>query len=310
MSGRFILGADRPSSTKSMFAAICVMMTIICLAGDITCLAAQDRGVTLEQKSQTERFDRGSKALEQLAPEAWESVKRNLKDIAPEMADFVIEFAYGDIYSRPGLDPKSRQVATIAALTAMGNARPQLGFHIGAGLNAGLSAQEIIEVMYVTTVFAGFPAGLNGIEAAREVFRSKAVEFNPPTPGESASSRRERGLATLNRSSKSAGERVIESLGDIASEMADFIIDFSYGDIFSRDILSPQHKEIAMIAVCVAKGTMAPQMRVHIHAALNVGLTRRHIVELMNHMAVYAGFPAALNGLGEARKVFEEVGEE
>ncbi len=62
-----------------------------------------------------------------------------------------------------------------------------------------------------------------------------------------------------------------------------------------------------MIAVCVAKGTMEPQMKVHMHAGLNVGLTKQEIVELMTHMTIYAGFPAALKGLTAARQVFEEA---
>jgi 4-carboxymuconolactone decarboxylase len=90
--------------------------------------------------------------------------------------------------------------------------------------------------------------------------------------------------------------------------MAQFIIDFSYGDIFSREIVSPKHKEIAMIAVCVAKGTMEPQMKVHLRAALNVGCTKQEIVELMYHMSIYAGFPAALNGLSATRQVFQGYG--
>lgn len=286
----------------------CLLITISCISVNAPCSGAESTGITMNEKVRTERFHRGLKALNSLDTAASKRLMDELKDIAPEMADFIIEFAYGDVYARPGLDPKSRQVATIAALTAMGNARPQLKFHIGAALKTGLSPREIIEVMYVTTVFAGFPSGLNGIDAAREVFQTRGVEVEPLKSTEAGNqTRRERGLDTLNRSSKSAGERVIASLSDIAPEMADFIIDFSYGDIFSRKILSAQHKEIAMISVCVAKGAMEPQMRVHIHAALNVGCTKEQIVELMNHMAVYAGFPAALNGLGQVRKVFEEV---
>ena len=223
------------------------------------------------------------------------------------MGRFIVEFAYGDVYSRPGLDPKSRQIAAIAALTAMGNARPQLKFHIGAALNADVSPEEVIEVMYVTTVFAGFPSGLNGIGCAREVFQAKGVSVGHDRSVPSGSgSRRERGMKALNQTSKSAGERVIKSLSDIAPDMGYFIIDFSYGDVFSRDILSPKHKEIAMIALCVATGTMEPQLKVHLHAALNVGCTKQELVKVMTHMAVYAGFPRALNGLGAVRQVFQE----
>ncbi len=308
MLKRVIQRFGRARSRHFRMRTLCLVITTGCIFVGAPCFATEEKGSTMDEKVQTERFDRGLKALRSLDAEASKRVRDGLKDIAPEMAGFIVEFAYGDVYTRPGLDPKSRQVATIAALTAMGNAKPQLKFHIGAGLNAGLSPREIIEVIYVTTVFSGFPSGLNGIGAAREVFQARGVTVEPDASSRKGkTSRRERGLDTMNHTSKGAGERVIASLADIAPEMADFIIDFSYGDIFSRKYLSPQHKELAMLAVCVAKGTMEPQMRVHIHAALNVGCTKEQIVELMNHMAVYAGFPAALNGLSQVRTVFEET---
>ena len=89
------------------------------------------------------------------------------------MAKYSIEYGYGDIYSRPGLDLKSRQIATMAALAALGTAPAQLRFHINAGLNVGLAEQETIEVMILMSVYAGFPAALNGVFAAKEVFQGR-----------------------------------------------------------------------------------------------------------------------------------------
>jgi 4-carboxymuconolactone decarboxylase len=265
-------------------------------------------GADMDSQKNNDRYNRGMAALQALDAEASAKVMSSLQDIAPDMERFIIEFGYGDIYSRAGLDPKSRQVATIAALTALGNAKPQLKFHIGAGLNVGLTPREIIEVMYVTTVFSGFPSGLNGINIAREVFQAKGVSVQPEAslPYDGKASRRERGLEAVNRTSKGAGDRVLKSLSDIAPDMGDFIIDFSYGDIIARNILTPKHKEITMIAVAAAKGTMEPQMKVHMHAALNVGCTKQEIIELMYHITVYAGFPAGLNGIGAAREVFQQ----
>ena len=97
-----------------------------------------------------------------------------LSGIAPDFARYLIEFPFGDIYSRPGLDLRSRKIATIAALTAMGNAAPQLKVHIEAGLNVGLSRDEITEVIMQMAVYAGFPAALNGLFAAKEVFAARA----------------------------------------------------------------------------------------------------------------------------------------
>ena len=96
-----------------------------------------------------------------------------LADIAPDFATYVIEFSFGDIYSRPGLDLRSREIATIAALTALGNASPQLKVHIHAGLNVGLSRDEITEVIMQMAVYAGFPAALNGLFAAKDVFAGR-----------------------------------------------------------------------------------------------------------------------------------------
>ena len=99
-----------------------------------------------------------------------------LADIAPDFARYVIEFPFGDIYSRPGLDLRAREIATIAALTALGYATPQLKVHIQAGLNVGLSRQEIVETIMQMAVYAGFPAAVNGLFAAKEVFAGQEGE--------------------------------------------------------------------------------------------------------------------------------------
>ena len=117
-----------------------------------------------------DRYTRGLNKLKEIDGEAGERVIASLKDIAPDLARYIIEFPFGDVYSRPGLDLKSREIATVAALTALGNAAPQLKVHINGALNVGCSRQEIVEIMIQMAVYAGFPAALNGISAAKEVF--------------------------------------------------------------------------------------------------------------------------------------------
>ncbi|NJL59237.1 MAG: carboxymuconolactone decarboxylase family protein [Desulfobacteraceae bacterium] len=120
-----------------------------------------------------DRYQRGWEKLKEIDGEAGERVIESLKDIAPEFARYVIEFPFGDIYSRPGLDLKSREIAVVAALTALGNATPQLKVHIHAALNVGLTRQEVIEVIMQMAVYAGFPAALNGLFAAKDVFKER-----------------------------------------------------------------------------------------------------------------------------------------
>lgn len=116
------------------------------------------------------RLARGKRVLAEIDGEAGHNVVAALADIAPDFASYLFEFPFGDIYSRPGLDLRARETATIAALTAMGTATPQLKVHIEAGLNVGLTKDEIIEIIMQMAVYAGFPAALNGLFAAKDVF--------------------------------------------------------------------------------------------------------------------------------------------
>ena len=117
-----------------------------------------------------ERLERGLKHLNEKNPENYEKLRESLQDIAPDLARYVAEFAYGDIYARPGLNTKSREIATVAALTALGNAPLQLQSHIEGALNSGCTRQEVVEVIIQMAVYAGFPAAINSINSAREVF--------------------------------------------------------------------------------------------------------------------------------------------
>lgn len=121
-----------------------------------------------------ERYARGWAKLKEVDGQAGENVIESLKDIAPDFARLIIEFPFGDIYSRPGLDLKVRELAVVAALTAMGNAAPQLKVHIHGARNVGCTRQEIVEVVMQMAVYAGFPAALNGLFAAKEIFSQEA----------------------------------------------------------------------------------------------------------------------------------------
>jgi len=117
-----------------------------------------------------ERYNKGLKNLERIHPEASKALIENLKDIAPDLSRFVVEFPYGDVYDRPGLDLKSREIATVAALTALGDTKPELKDHIKGALNVGCNRQEVVEVIIQMSVYAGFPRAINGINIAKEVF--------------------------------------------------------------------------------------------------------------------------------------------
>ncbi len=121
----------------------------------------------------SERYQRGWDKLKEIDGEAGERVIEALRDIAPDLARYTIEFPFGDVYSRGGLSLREREIVTVAALAALGNAQPQLKVHINGALNVGCSRQEVVEIMIQLAVYAGFPAALNGVFAAKEVFAER-----------------------------------------------------------------------------------------------------------------------------------------
>ena len=120
-----------------------------------------------------DRRTRGLRALSEITGASGDAVVGDLRDVAPDLADWVIDFSYGDVMARPGLDRRSRQLATIAALAALGNAAPQLEVHIRGALRVGCRPQEIVEVIMQMAVYAGFPAAINALGVARKVLTTE-----------------------------------------------------------------------------------------------------------------------------------------
>ena len=100
----------------------------------------------------------------------------DIEHLAPGFSDTLIEYAFGDVCARPGLDLKARELATIAVLTALGTAIPQLRLHINGALNVGCSRTEIVEVIVQTALYAGIPAALNGLTTAKDVFAARPLD--------------------------------------------------------------------------------------------------------------------------------------
>lgn len=122
---------------------------------------------------ESERYRRGDKILGEIYGKEGARVMSELEAVCPDLVRYIKEFPFGDIYSRSGLDLKTRELITVAALTAIGNALPQLKSHIHGALNVGCSRAEVMEVILQMAVYAGFPAALNGMAAAGEVFNQR-----------------------------------------------------------------------------------------------------------------------------------------
>ena len=119
-------------------------------------------------------LERGRELASKIAPRMEPVLAEKYDELLPGMSESLVEWAYGRQLSRPGLDLKSRYIGIIAALTALGGqTRPQLKIQTKGALKAGLTKQEIAEVIWQTSLYGGMPAAINALNAAIEVFEEQ-----------------------------------------------------------------------------------------------------------------------------------------
>ncbi|MET7716216.1 carboxymuconolactone decarboxylase family protein [Streptomyces sp. NPDC005407] len=129
----------------------------------------------MSAETRQDRFERGMKVLAAVDGEAGQRVIDSLADVSPELGHQVVAWAFGDIYDRPGLAPRDRQLVTLGILTALGGCEPQLEVHVNAALNVGLTPNEIVEALLHSAVYCGMPKALNATFVAKKVFAERGL---------------------------------------------------------------------------------------------------------------------------------------
>ncbi len=201
----------------------------------------------------------------------------------------------------------------ISFLTAFGR-ELELPTHIVGGLNHGLTREEIDEIMVQISAYAGVPFALAGAGVAGRVFAQQdgtEERTTRPAPAEQKDpeKRRADGLDVLRTllgqpdlDTQATETAIIDQQGDLGH----LILDFAFGDVWSRPQLSRRDRSLVVISVLTALSAAA-ELEAHVRGALHHGVTREEIEEVMIMMVLYGGFPRAIGGMNVARKVFSET---
>lgn len=121
------------------------------------------------------RFETGMDNLVKIDGAGGENVVNSLQDVAPDLGKYIMEFAFGDIYERKGLDFREREMITITSLLTAGGCEAQMEVHINGALNVGLMPEEIIETFMQCIPYTGFPRVLNAVFTAKRVFQQRQI---------------------------------------------------------------------------------------------------------------------------------------
>ena len=123
----------------------------------------------------TDKYELGLRKLQEVDGSAGDKVINALTNIAPDLGRYIVEFAFGEIYTRAGLSLQEREMITLASLLTLGGCEAQLEVHINGALNVGLSPEKIIEVFIQSIPYAGFPRVLNAVTVAKKVFTEREL---------------------------------------------------------------------------------------------------------------------------------------
>lgn len=262
------------------------------------------------QMEKSERYTRGWSKLQEIDGEAGENVVNSLENISPDLARFIIEYSFGDVYSLNHLDNKTKEVVAVSSLIAQG-AIPQLKVHLNGALNSGCSIAEVKEIILQMSVYTGFPRSINAMNAFKEVLQERLEKGITDKKGtdilnQNNLGRYKTGVEYLSILNKEQEQVLKDSYSEISPELVQFTIEYGYGDIFSRENLDRKYRQVATIAALATLGNSQPQLKFHIKGALNVGINKEEIKEIMLLMTVYAGFPAAINGTNVLKEAIIE----
>lgn len=303
-------------------------------AAQTATLAARDvfreAGVSYQARSGRPEGDDWRLGVGQLAAtgggDALAPARQGVNDqgLAPDLDRWTVEFAHGEIWNRPALSLRDRELATLAMVIANGNAAESVRFHAEACLRTGWSRDQVVEVLVQMATLVGWPAALGAVTPMLEALRAAEGPDGLAPAGAAvaglaaASKQREtdearyrRGVEAMGKISRSSGEAVVAGFRDIAPDLGRYIMEFSYGEVFARPGLDLKTRELATVAALTARGATFDEtpLRVHIVGALNTGASRTEIVEAILHMIPYAGFTrvqAAIRVAGEALEEAEK----
>jgi len=216
---------------------------------------------------------------------------------------------FGGIWGRGELSRRDRSLVVISFNAAF-ERETELGFHISGGLNHGLRVEELDELVITVGMYAGAPAGLNAqamLDQAIARREGGEKRRTPPAALElkDPAKRRADGLDVLRTllghlklDSKQLEERVLGT-----GFMGEMVLDLAFGDVWARPGLARRDRSIVVVSLLAALN-LTHELEIHVRGALNHGVTREEIAEIMVTLVGYGGFPRAIDGLIAVQKVF------
>ena len=228
-----------------------------------------------------------------------------MAEVAPDLRRIIGEACFGTLWVRPSLSIEQRSLATISVITVLRRDENLRG-HIESGLDVGLSAEQIVEVMLQLLFYTGAPIANTGLRISYDVFKDRGIKVEPIEVYDTNEDPEELYRRGLEKRREVMGDSTTVGPGgdDTDRDWYRYLIEYLWGSIWTRPGLDLQSRCICVLAALTEVGT-EQTIRNYVGAALHLGLTENQVKELFFHLTFYTGFPRARRASTLADEVFK-----
>jgi 4-carboxymuconolactone decarboxylase len=218
--------------------------------------------------------------------------------VSPALERYTNDTVRGELWKRPGLSPRDRSIATLAALVAR-NHTIELPYYLGLALDSGVKPAEVSEIITHLAFYSGWGNATAAAAVAKDVFAERKIgadQLPPATPEP---------LPLDKAAEEKRAATVGQQFGAVAPGLVQHTTDLLFNDLWLRPALAPRDRSLVTVSALIASGQVA-QIPYHLNRAMDSGLTQPEASEVITHLAFYVGWPNAFSALPVAKEVFEK----
>jgi len=218
--------------------------------------------------------------------------------VAPALEKYKQSILLGDLWKRPGLNPRDRSIVTLAALITR-NQTAEMSDYLNLALDNGVKPSEISEIITHLAFYAGWGNAMAAIVVAKDVFAARKIAAEQLPPASPT-------LLALNEAAEAdRAKRVGDLFGAVFPGVVQYTTDALFRDLWLRPGLAPRDRSLVTVSALVASGQVA-QLTGHVNIGMNNGLTQAEIAEALTHLAFYVGWPNVFSAMPVAKDAFEK----
>lgn len=220
-----------------------------------------------------------------------------VRTVSPALERYTLDAVVGNLWKRPDLSPRDRSIVTLSVLVARNQTIGMLHY-FNLALDSGLQPGEISEIITHLAFYAGWSNAFSAVAILKDVFAQRRIGLDQ-LPEASLE------LLPLDPAAEQRRAAAVqESAGAISPGLVQFTGELLFKNVWLRPSLAPRDRSLVTVSALIANG-QAAQIPFHLNKAMDNGLTRPQVSELLTHIAFYAGWPNAFSAVPVVKSVFD-----